>query len=48
MGKIMADLNDLFKVLSEGKKASIESNPGATAFAPTTPSVIVDIHQINL
>ena len=23
-------------------------NPGATAFAPTTPSVIVDIHQINL
>lgn len=24
----MADLNDLFKVLSEGKKASIESNPG--------------------
>lgn len=24
----MADLNDLFKVLSEGKKAAIESNPG--------------------
>lgn len=44
----MADLNDLFRVLAEGKKAAIESNPGSTAFAPETPSVMVDIHQINL